>query len=368
MPATRYTGDMQSATPRRLPIPSIARAARFYAPRDVRVEDVLVRSPGPGEVLVRVVAAATCGTDLKAFRRGHPVLLGPPPAPFGHEFAGEVVACGAGVTGWPVGTSVVGANSAPCGACFYCLRGRESLCERLALWNGAYAEYALIPAHIVARNLYALPDGVDPAVAALAEPLACALHAVEDAGVAPGDTVAILGSGPLGLLLLAAARERGARVILAGKRAERLALAGQWGAAVVLDAAATGEGADQAAALRAETDGGRGADVVFEAVGRPEVWQTAAQVARPGGMVDLFGGCPSGTTSTFETHALHYGERTLKGTFHHTPRHFAAALEAIKSGAISAGELLTGEASLDDLVPTLERLERGEGIKYTIRP
>jgi L-iditol 2-dehydrogenase len=359
---------MDSPTKAADQIPATMRAARFYAPRDVRIERVRVPQPGSGEVLVRVLAATTCGTDLKAYRRGHPVLLGPPPAPFGHEYAGEVVAVGPGVARWRPGMRVVGANSAPCGECFYCRRGRESLCERLKLWNGAYAEYALIPASIVARNIYELPAGVDPAAAAMAEPLACALHAVDDAGVGAGDTVAVLGGGPLGLLLLAAARMRGARVILAGRRAERLDLARHWGADVVLDAAETGEGEAQAHAIRACTEGARGADVVFDAVGRPEVWQTAVQATRPGGTADLFGGCPAGTTASFDTHALHYGERTLKGTFHHTPRHFAAALEAIGSGAVRTGDLLSGDAPLDALVPTLERLERGEGIKYVIRP
>lgn len=348
-------------------LPAESRAARFYAPRDVRIERVAVPRPGRGEVLVRVLAATTCGTDLKAYRRGHPVLLGSPPAPFGHEYAGEIVAVGTGVAAWQPGMRVVGANSAPCGACFFCARGRESLCEQLALWNGAYADYALIPAPIVARNLHALPSGVDPAAAALAEPLACALHGIEDAGVAAGDTVAILGSGPLGLLLLAAARLRGARVILSGRRAERLALAERWGAAVVLEAAATLASEDQASAIRAYTADGRGADVVIEAVGRPEVWQTAALAARRGGRIDLFGGCPAGSTVAFDTAALHYGERTLIGTFHHTPRHFAAALAAIASGAVPASDLLSGSAPLEALVPTLERLERGEGIKYVIQ-
>ena len=348
-------------------LPATARAARFYAPRDVRVERVAVPRPGPGEVLVRVLAATTCGTDLKAFRRGHPVLLGPPPAPFGHEYAGEVVAVGAGVERWQPGMRVVGANSVPCGECFYCARGRESLCERLTLWNGAYAEYALIPANIVARNLYLLPDGVEPSAAALAEPLACALHGVEDAGVAPGETVAILGSGALGLLLLAAARQRGARVILSGRRAERLALAEHWGAAVVLDAATTPASADQAAAIRAHTDGARGADVVIEAVGTPELWHTAVLASRPGARIDLFGGCPAGSTVAFDTHALHYGERTLIGTFHHTPRQFAAALALIASGALDVHDLISESVPLAELVPTLERLERGEGIKYAVQ-
>jgi L-iditol 2-dehydrogenase len=348
-------------------IPATARAARFYAPRDVRIERVAVPHPGPGEVLVRVLVATTCGTDLKAYRRGHPVLLGPPPAPFGHEYAGEVVAAGVGAERWQPGMRVVAANSAPCGVCFFCARGRESLCERLALWNGAYAEYALIPAHIVARNLYALPAGVDAAAAALTEPLACALHGVEDAGVADGDTVAILGSGPLGLLLLAAARLRGARVILSGRGTERLALARRWGAEVALDARATPASEDQAAAIRAHTDDGRGADVVIEAVGRPEVWQTAVLAARRGARVDLFGGCPGGSTVTFDSHALHYGERTLIGTFHYAPRHFAAALAAIVSGEVPVGDLITGTAMLAELVPTFERLERGDGIKYAIQ-
>jgi L-iditol 2-dehydrogenase len=315
-----------------------------------------------------VLAATTCGTDLKAYQRGHPVVLGPPPAPFGHEYAGEVVAVGPGVTRWVRGQRVVGANSAPCGACFYCAREQEILCERLKLWNGAYAEYALVPADIVARNLYALPPGLAPAAAALCEPLACALHAVDDAGVRAGDTAAIFGGGPLGLLLLAAARRRGARVVLCGRRQGRLDLARRWGADVVLDAAVTGEGEAQARAIRDQTPDGRGADVVFEAVGRPEVWATAVAASRPGGMVDLFGGCASGTTVTLDTYALHYEARTLKGTFHHTPRHFAAALAAIADGSIPAGELITGTLTLDDLVPAFERLERGEGIKYVVRP
>lgn len=359
---------MQISTTSDPTIPATMRAARYYAPRDVRVQSVATPRPGPGEVLVRVLAAITCGTDLKAYRRGHPVLLGPPPAAFGHEYAGVVVAVGAGVERWRPGDRVVGANSAPCGACFYCLRDRESLCERLVLWNGAYAEYALIPAHIVARNLYELPAALDPTAAAMAEPLACALHAVDDAGVRSGDTVAILGCGPLGLLLLAASRLRGARVILSGRRAERLALAVRWGADVALDAARTPASEAQAMALRALTEGGRGADIVFEAVGRPEVWQTAALVARPGGIVDLFGGCPAGTTASFDTRALHYEERTLKGTFHHTPHHFAAALDAIASGAVRTSDLLSGDVSLDDLVPTLERLDAGEGVKFAVRP
>jgi L-iditol 2-dehydrogenase len=354
-------------------LPSDMLAARFYAPRDVRFERVPLPVPGTGEVLVRVLAATTCGTDVKAFRRGHPVLLGPPPAPFGHEYCGEVVAVGAVAVGavaerWRPGTRVVGANSAPCGICFYCQRARESLCEALQLWNGAYAEYALIPAAIVARNLYALPAAADPLAVAMAEPLACALHAVEDAGVREGDSVAIIGSGPLGLLLLAAAHLRGAHVVLTGHGAARLALARAWGAETVLDTSETGAGDAQAAAIRAHANGGRGADVVFEAVGRVETWQTAVAATRPGGVADFFGGCPSGSSAAFETYGIHYEERTLKGTFHHTPRHFAAAVDAVTSGAVRTRDLISDQVPLGRLLDVFAALERGDGIKYAICP
>jgi L-iditol 2-dehydrogenase len=349
-------------------IPGQARAARFYAPGDVRIETVPVPTPGPGEVLVRVLVAATCGTDLKAWRRGHPVMLGTPPAPFGHEYAGEIVAVGEGASRWRPGMLVVGANSAPCDRCFYCLRERQSQCEQLRFWNGAYAEYALIPGEIVARNLYQIPDTVDPAAAALAEPLACALHGVADARVRAGDTVVILGDGPLGLLLLAAARGRGATVLVLGHHDARLALARRWGADVALNSTKDDNLTHELAALRERCNQGRGADAVFEAAGRQETWALAPMLARPGGIVDLFGGRPAGETFTVDTYAIHYEERTLLGTFHHTPGHFAAAVEAIVSGAIPAGDLISGEVPLEGLIDAFARLGRGEGIKYAVRP
>jgi L-iditol 2-dehydrogenase len=343
-----------------------ARAARFYAPDDVRIETVPVPRPGPGEVLVRVLAATTCGTDLKAYHRGH-LMLGTPPAPFGHEYAGEVVAVGEGVTRWQAGMRVVGANSAPCGRCFYCQRQQQSECEHLRFWNGAYAEYALIPREIVSHNLYHVPDAVNPAAVALAEPLACALHAVEAARVAPGDSVLILGDGSLGLLLLAAARMRGATVLVLGHHDERLALARRWGARRAFDTTGDDHLERTAGPLLEECNGGRGADVVFEAVGRQQTWDLALTLARPGGTVCLFGGRAAGDTVTLDAYALHYEERTVLGTFHHTPAYFAQAVTAIGAGEVPAGDLISGEVALDDLVATFARLERGDGIKYAVR-
>src|SRR6266699_4032700 len=200
-------------------------AAMFHAPMDVRLEQIPIPQPGPGEVLLKVAAATTCGTDLKAFRRGHPLLFRQTPASFGHEVSGVVSAIGTGVTQCREGDAVVVANSAPCQECYYCRRGKFSLCEDLLLLNGAYAEYLLVPERIVRQNLYQITPGTSFVAAALTEPLACALHGVDASQIVDGDTVAILGSGPLGLLLAAISKLRASRVIITGHGTQRLALA-----------------------------------------------------------------------------------------------------------------------------------------------
>ena len=185
----------------------------YHGIGDLRVEEVPRPEPGPGDVLVQVEVALTDGTDAKAFRRGHPLLLAETPSPFGHEFCGIDVA---------TGRRVVAANSAPCGSCAPCRRGEETLCENLRPFlNGAYAEFVLVPERIAARNLLPVPPGLAPEVAALVEPLACCLHGVERAQVEAGQTVAVLGPGPIGLMLCAAARDAGARVAAVGGRPER---------------------------------------------------------------------------------------------------------------------------------------------------
>src|SRR6266576_5724100 len=210
-------------------------AAMFYAPLDVRMERRQIPQPEVGEVLLKVVAATTCGTDVKTYLRGHPLLFRKTPAGFGHEVAGFVAAIGPGVTQCAEGDAIVIANSAPCQECYYCRRGRFSLCEDLLLLNGAYAEYLLVPERIVRQNLYQIKPGTSFVAAALTEPLACALHGVDASQIVDENTVAILGSGPLGLLLAASASLRGARVIMTGHGEERLALAHHFGADIVID-------------------------------------------------------------------------------------------------------------------------------------
>jgi L-iditol 2-dehydrogenase len=300
------------------------RALIFHGPGDVRLEDVPQPEPGPGDVLVEVEVALTDGTDAKAYRRGHPVLLGPPPSPFGHEF------CGFDAN---TGRRVVAANSAPCGACGPCRRGQQSLCDNLLpLLNGAYAELLLVPERIARENLLPVPDGLAPDVAALVEPLACCLHGVDVAGVGGGDVVAVLGTGPIGLMLCACVRDAGGRPVAVGGRPERRALAPLFGAVA-------GTGQD--------------ADVVIEAAGTPEAWERAVDLVRPGGRVLFFGGLPSGTLVPIDARRLHYEELTLLGAFHHTPRSVRAALAFLASGAYPWNRLITHEVGLEGVLGLL---------------
>ncbi len=209
-------------------------AAVLYGKEQLRVEPVAVPKIGEGDILVRVRAALTCGTDVKVFLRGYHARMIVPPAVFGHEMAGDIVEVGEGVTKFRTGQRIVAANSAPCGECYYCLRGVENLCENLLFNNGAYAEYIRIPARIVDKNTYSIPESVGYQDAALAEPLACVLRGVEETGIRAGDSVAVIGLGPIGLMFVRMAKVHGARVIALGRRQSQLERAARIGADEVI--------------------------------------------------------------------------------------------------------------------------------------
>ncbi len=341
-------------------------AAVFYAPGDVRMEEIPIPEPGDGEVLVRIHRALTCGTDLKTYRRGHPTIMQRVPTPFGHEFAGEIARVGRGVDRrWQSGMRVVAANSAPCNYCYFCRIGRQSLCENLAFLWGAYAEYITVPAAIVAQNLYPLPDDMSYETAALTEPLACAVHGVAETPFAVGDTVAVNGAGPIGLMFVRLAALQGARVIASDLSLARLEVARQLGAA---ETVLVGDGVDQVEAVRALTPFGRGADAAIEAVGLPDVWEKTVQMVRPGGVVNLFGGAKGGSTFSVSTTQLHYGELTIKGVFHHTPHYVETALSFLANGMVPAATFISGHRPLAEVVDALEAMGRGEVIKLAIVP
>lgn len=340
-------------------------AAVLYGKRDVRIEQVPIPRVESGEVLVRIKAALTCGTDLKVYRQGFHARMIAPPSVFGHELAGIIQEVGPGVESFVPGMRVVAANSAPCNNCFFCRKHLANLCQDLQFLNGAYAEFIKIPERIVRQNLLILPDSLNFSEAAMVEPLACVLRGIEETGIAEDDTVVVIGIGPIGLMFVQLLKSLGATVIAAGKRPNQLALATRMGADYVVDSTHS----NVVEQVRKFTDGRRGADVVVEAVGSRETWQQAMGMVRRGGTINLFGGCPSGTHIPLDSTLIHYSEITIKATFHHTPRHIREALEAIRRGQVRAAALITGEENLTSLGHVLERLlNRNGDLKIAIIP
>jgi L-iditol 2-dehydrogenase len=341
-------------------------AAVLHGREDVRIEQVPVPEAGPGELVLTVGAALTCGTDLKVFRRGYHARMIVPPALFGHELAGTVVQAGEGVEDFVSGDRVVALNSAPCGQCYFCERGQENLCDDLLFNNGAYAEFIRIPARIVAKNTLRIPDHVALEHAALTEPLACAVHGFEDSRPHPGDTVAIIGGGPLGLMILHVAALAGCEVIAVVKHDGQVEAARQLGATHVVQATNIRKAIRE---VRALTPKNRGVDIAIEAVGVPEAWEEAVEMVRKGGTVNFFGGCAVGTNVTLDTNRIHYSDITLRATFHHTPAICRKALDLIASGRFQAGAFITGHAHLYELNRVFEKLmKRSSEIKTAIVP
>ncbi len=341
-------------------------AAVLYGREDVRIENMAVPKAEPGEIIVRVAAALTCGTDLKVYRRGYHAKMLVPPTVFGHELAGTVYQVGKGVTKFRKGMRVVALNSAPCGKCYYCQRDQENLCDDLLFNNGAYAEYIRIPARIVEKNTLRIPDGVSFEHAALTEPLACVVHGLEDCSPRDGDTIAVIGAGPIGLMFMHVAELANLNVIAVVKRDEQVTAAKTFGAKHVVQISKT---KDPISAVRALTPGKRGVDIAIEAVATPLTWQWAVDMVRKGGIVNFFGGCAAGTKVELDTNLLHYSDITLKATFHHTPAICRKALDLIVSGRFKAKEYITGRAKLRDLASVLQKLmDRSNDIKTAIIP
>ena len=341
-------------------------AGVLYGKEDLRVERIAVPAVGPSDILVRVRAALTCGTDLKVYRRGHHARMITLPSTLGHELAGDVVEIGSAVSSFKVGDRVVAANSAPCHKCFYCRRDECNLCENLLFNNGAYAQFIKIPGRIVDCNTYPIPNQVDYREAALAEPLACVLKGLDDTGVRHGDTVAVIGLGPIGLKFVRLAKIAGARVVAIGRRQVQLDRAEHLGADVMIESR---RGHDPADDVRRSTEGGRGADIVIEAVGSPHAWRQAVAMVRSGGTVNFFGGCPKHTQVCFDTGRLHYASLTLRATFHHTPDHFREALDIVCRGDLHASDFIVEDQPLAEIVSVFQRMIQQSGrLKTVILP
>jgi L-iditol 2-dehydrogenase len=311
------------------------RAAILHGPDDLRVDDIPEPVPGDDEVLVRIDAATTCGTDVKMWRRGHPILP-PYPARFGHETAGVRA---------DTGERVLVGDSLACGACRQCTSGRPQICRSPRWILGGFAELIAAPA----AALHAIPDGLDPAGAAMAEPLAAAVHALDRA---PAKVVApdagVLGGGPMGQMLAALLVAEGRTVTLADRHPERRAQAERTGA------------------MSAESLADH--DVVFEAVGRPDAWRAAVAACAPGGCVVFVGGCAAGTDARLPTRPLHYDELDLRGAFHHSPAEVDRALALLAAGAVDWRALAAGPIGLDELPRALAAGNQGPARKWVVVP
>ncbi len=342
------------------------RAVELRGARDVAVIEIPRPRPGPGEIVLRVEAALTCGTDAKVFRRGYHARMLQPPCLFGHEFAGTIEEVGEGVSRFFPGDRVVGANSAPCGRCVFCAEGRESLCEDLLFVNGAFAEWLLLPARVVNRNLHALPDGLDARIAAAIEPVACILKGLEIAGPHEGQSALLLGAGPIALMFAQKLRVRGVRPVLFARSEVAADLALRMGCEAVVVGASI---LDEAEALREASRDGRGYDLVVEAAGAHETTQTAPALVRRGGKVLLFGGCAMDVRMTLSPARLHYDEISILASFHHTPRHVTAALDALAEGRLNLDPLLETSVGLEGVAGALHAMcERDVRGKVPVLP
>ena len=339
-------------------------AVLYYAPENIKYENIDVKEPKEGEILVKVKAALTCGTDVKTYHRGHPVLIKETPSGFGHEFSGIVEAVGEGVTKFKLGDRVVAANTAPCMDCYHCRIGEYNLCENLHFLNGAYADYIIIPKQIADINTYKIPEHMSFEEAAFVEPLANVVHGIERTYIKPGQSVGIVGAGPIGLMLARYAKIKGAKVIMAGRNPMKLELARTF--AQVDEVIDLNLEPDPVLAFKSHSREGKGLDVAIEAVGLPEIWERMFKLVRKGGTVHLFGGCKSGTSINIDTGRLHYDEVKVIGVFHHTPQYVKQALDLIASGQIDVTKLITHRMKLKDLEKAIKMHKNGETLKILI--
>ncbi len=344
-------------------------AAVLYGQEDLKLETVPNPEPGPGEIVLKVGVATTCGTDLKVWRRGGHARMLKPPTLFGHEAAGTIISMGSGVTGWQLGDRVVANNSAPCGQCFFCDRHEYSLCQDLLFNNGTFAEYLKIPAPIVEKNLLPIPSDLPFALASMTEPLACVLHGVARSNARLGDRIVLMGDGAIGLMFVAALSQgyavgKPSEIIVLGGSPDRLAVAEQLGATQTY----LHRQIEDIPGLIKTLTNGWGADIVIEATGVPSAWETAIACGRPGATINLFGGCPKNTSITVSTEQLHYSELTLKGVFHNTPHHVRDALTFIHQHPSLMQLMLSDSRPLKDLGSAFADMRDRKVIKVAMEP
>lgn len=341
------------------------KAAILTAPNELAVHQVADPVAGTGDLVLRIRAATICGTDIRIFR-GRKTAGVRYPSIIGHEFSGEVVEAGQ-ASGFTTGQRVGVCPAIPCGQCAHCLRGHENLCPDLQAIgyqiDGAFAEYIRVPARAVAMgNAHVLPQTISHEEAALIEPLSCVLNGQNKVGLRQGDTVVILGSGPIGTLHVKLARLRGAgRVIVSEPNAARRLAALQAGADAVIDPNV----GDLRAAVFAETRG-IGADVVICAIGIPALAAQAIGLACLGGRISFFAGFNKGDLGSLDINAIHYNELRVVGAFGLSRRNYVDAMHMIADRRIEVASMVTHRFGLAQVADAFAVAESGAAMKVAI--
>ncbi|WP_182171208.1 zinc-binding dehydrogenase [Flaviflexus equikiangi] len=344
------------------------RAAVLVGPGRLEMQDVPTPTAGPGELVLKVGANTVCGTDGRILR-GEKTAGVRPGVIMGHEFSGYVHEVGAGVVGYREGDLVGVMPTVPCLRCHYCLNHLEHVCVDAKLFgywiDGGLAEYVHVSAEAIERGAIVVADpDANPAEIALAEPLGCVLNGVDNYGVTIGDSVLIIGAGPIGLLHTMVAKQMGAsQIIVVNRSAERLETARQAGAT---HTALTGD-IDVPTYVKDMT-GGLGVDVAVQCIGALDLFQTALMSVRNGGRVNAFAGFPKGEMASIDPNLIHYNELTVTGGSNMGRNNYRRAVQLIGDGTINVGALLTDTFALEDTAAAIEHASAGKGIKTAVVP
>jgi L-iditol 2-dehydrogenase len=343
------------------------KAVVYHAPGDIRLEAIPVPVCGEDEIRVKIDACAVCGTDLKAFKSGNPRIKAP--QVMGHEFTGIIETAGENVKDFSQGERVVMATSVSCGECFYCKQGWNNLCADVApmgfSYPGGMAEYVVIPAKAIKNgHVIKVPAGVKAEHAALAEPLSCAVNSLQNCNIKQGDTVVVIGAGPMGIMNACIARELGAgKIILAELNDRRLEQADGFGVDILVNP----QKQDLAEVIMKETDG-IGADVVIVAAPAAQPQEQALDLVRKRGTVCLFASLPAGNSMlALDSRKIHYGELRVVGTSDSTPAQVVKAVELLTAAPDMAEKLATHQLKLDDVLKSFELMQSGESLRVILK-
>ena len=345
-------------------------AAVYHGPNDLRVEHVPVPQIGLGELLIQVKSASICGTDLRIFHGNHRMYAPGTIRIPGHEVVGTIAAIGNDLSGFEVGQRVFIAPNMGCGHCLQCVSGNNNLCANYdavgVTMDGGFAEYMRVPANSVQQgNVITISQDVDPAVAALMEPFACVLRGQNALHIQPGETVLVVGAGPIGVMHTKLARVRGAgRVIVSEPLVNRAAQARRMGADRVVNPLE-----EDLQAVIDQESGGRGADVVIVAAPVHAAQESALKLAAIGGRINFFGGLPKDRpTINLDSNLVHYKELVITGTTACSTHDCWQAAQIVNSGLIDLSDLVSQRFPLREAVQAFAAAEDRQSLKIVLEP